>query len=1183
MKTRELFAALAAIASLLVFPIVPIEAQEFRGAILGQVSDPSGAAVPGAKVTVTNEETNIRVAAQTNHEGNYNVPFLLSGRYTVTIEASGFKKAMQNKVIVQVQDKITLNFELEPGAVSDTITITTESPLLQRANADLGQVVDRYFLERLPITGQSPLNLADLAPGVIGGSGGYTGNAQNSITINGGNGNSGGNDVTIDGVPNLSARQGGLAVTVPMADAVQEFKVSTTMFDASLGRSNGGALSLTTRSGGNEFHGSAYYYTRNRALNANSWTSNRLGLSKPATKFHMGGGSFGGPVRFPESIFGPLSYDGRDRTFFFFAFEKVQNVSEIIRQARVPTALERIGDFSQTLSPSGTPLRIFNPFATVVNANGQFVSRAEFSGARISPNLLSPVGVAVLSQYPLPNLAVATRIGLNNWAGSTTLTLNTRNLQLRVDQQISARQRFYARYSALRHYQEPTPNLFPGVSNFPVGGNADVNPDFRRNNSFTADDTITLSPTFVGSLRYGFTRTRIRVPDAAAGLDPSLLKLPAVITNNQFGVGWPVFNLQADGVPTIGGAVRGSANDIHALVGTFSKLRGDHSLKFGVDYRLLRWNEPNPGQQANGNFVFNNTLTRSNPTSSTTGNTSGSAMTSLLLGLPATGQSNMGPSASLALQSHYAGLFLQDDWKVSRKLTVNLGVRWEAETPFTERYDRLPYGFDPNAAVGITVPAVTLPTGEVVNLGAAKGGLLFVNKDGLSRRQGTVDKNNFGPRVGLAYSLNEKTVLRAGYGVFFSSTIINEGTPVALVSFSAITPYQGSTNSDTTVVPGVSLSNPFPNGFVQPTGSNLGLKTELGNNISFIHQNLVQPYVQQWTLNIQRELPLHTLLELAYLGTHSVKLLETFNLNELPDQFFSAANTQTSVTNPFKGILPANSTLGQGDTIRIDRLRRRFPLFNNVNLVGANTGRVQYHAIQASVRKRLSNGLQLVANYSFSKAMQYTGASLVNERHNNRSVAATDFPQIFRVFATYDLPVGRGRAFGGEWPVWLDDVVGGWNATWITRYTSGTALGVTDTRGRPIPIRDPRIEGPVKDRLGDGPINSTTGVRTNPYLDPTAFVSLPNDFTISPEPVRYGWLRGPSVLAHNLTIFKTFSIVEKVKLEIRSEINNVFNSPQFANPINSSGALNLASKATFGVINSAGGSRTFQVGAKLRF
>jgi hypothetical protein len=1177
------FITLAGLLSLLVLTTLPLRAQEFRGSILGQITDTSGAAIPGAKITVTNEETNATVRTQSNQEGNYNVPFLLPGRYTVTIEANGFKKAVQNKVTVQVQDKITLNFSLEPGAVSDTVTVTAESPLLQRANADLGQLVDRQFLERLPITGQSPLNLADLAPGVIGGSGGYTGNGQNDIIINGGNGGTRGNDVNVDGVPNLSARQNGLAVTIPMADAVQEFKVNTTMFDASLGRSNGGSLAVTTRSGTNDYHGSAYYYTRNRALNANSWTNNRLGIPKPATKFNMGGGTFGGPVRLPAKVFGPAGYEGRDRTFFFFAFEKVQNVSAISRQARVPTALERVGDFSQTISTSGTPLRIYNPFSTVVDANGRFVSRAEFPGAKIPQGLLSPVGLAVLSQYPLPNLNVPARLGLENWAGSSTLTTDTKNLQVRIDQQLSARQRLYARYSALRHYQQPTPNFFPGASNFFVNGslsNADVNPDFRRNNSFTVDDTISFTPTFVASLRYGFTRTNIMVPDASAGLDPAILKLPPAIINNQVNVGWPVLNTSADGLPVLGGAIRRSANDIHSVFVTFNKLQGDHAFKFGVDYRLLRWNEPNPGQQANGQFIFNNTLTRSNPTSSTTGTTSGSAMASLLLGLPATtSNSNMGPNASLSLQSYYAGLFFQDDWKVRRNLTLNLGLRWEVETPFTERFNRLAYGFDPNAALGITIPPVTLPGGEVVNLGALKGGLLFVGQGELSRRQGETDWNNFGPRIGLAYSINNKTVLRAGYGIFYSSLAVNEAaTPTTVASFNSRTQYIGSTNSDVTVIPGVSISNPFPNGFVQPTGNTLGIKTELGNSITFVNQHAVLPYVQQWTLNLQRELPWQTLVQVAYVGVHSLKIFENFNLNELPDRFFNSANTQTSVPNPFLGILPATSTRGQGATVTIDRLRRQFPQFDSVNIVAANTGRVQYHALQTSANKRFSGGLQFVASYTFSKAMQFIGSSLINERHNNRSVAATDYPHIFRVFATYDLPVGRGRAFGSNWPRWLDNAIGGWNATWVTRYTSGDALSVSDTRGRPIPVRDPRLSGDVKDRLGDGPINAATGFRINPYLDPTAFISLPSDFSVTPEPVRYGWLRGPSKLGHNLTVFKTFNLVEKVKLELRSEINNIFNSPQFANP-----ATNLASKATFGVINSAGGSRVFQVGAKLKF
>ncbi|HEY2934169.1 MAG TPA: carboxypeptidase-like regulatory domain-containing protein [Acidobacteriota bacterium] len=1149
-----------------------LTAQEFRGSILGRVTDPSGAVVPGAAITIVNEATNVKAEAVSNDEGNYTVPFLLPGRYTVTVELPGFKKAVRSGVVVQVQDKVTLDFALQVGEASESVTVSSESPLLQTANADLGQVVTRDFLERLPITGQSPLNLADMAAGVVAGGGGYTSNSQNDITINGGNGANRGNDVTVDGVPNVSARQNGMAVTIPMADAVQEFKVSTTMFDASQGRSNGGALAFTTRGGTNHLHGAGYYYTRNRRLDANSWTNNRLGLPKPDTKFNMEGGVVGGPVVLPF-------YNGRDRTFFFFGFERVENVRNFTRQSRVPTALERTGDFSQTLAPNGQLLKIYNPFATVLNANGGFVSRPEFPGAKIPQNLLSPIGLAVLAQYPLPNLAnVPVQVGRENWAASSILPVITKNVQARIDQQLGERQKLYVRVSALRHAQFPNPNVIAGASNFPAEGNADVNPDYRRNHSAAVDDTITFSPTLVGSVRYGFTRTSIRVPSASDGLDPTILKLPDIILKNMFAQGWPAFDLgrTSERTPTLGGAPRGSANDIHALLGTFNKLTGAHTLRWGVDYRMLRWNEPNPGQTANGSFTFNKVFTRQNPTSSATETSSGSALASALLGLPASG--NMGANASLALQNHYYGLFFQDDYKVTPRLTINFGLRYEIETPFTERFDRLAYGFDPAAGVGVTLNPIILPSGEVVSPGALKGGLLFVNQGGLSRRQGKTDWNNFGPRVGFAWAVNNKTVVRAGFGIFFSPNAVNGGTPVTTASFNDVTPYVATSNGGATPLPGVTLSSPFPNGFRQHTGSALGARTELGNNITFVNPDRVLPYDQQWKLGIQRELPWQTLMEVAYLGSHFVKNLDrdNFNLNETPDRFFNAGNVNTSIPNPFLGVLPADSNLGQGTTIRINRLRVLYPQFNNVTILGVNSGRVQYHGLQTQVQKRLSDGVTFVANYAYSKLMEFDMESIINPR-GYHTVAATDRPHLFRLFATADLPVGRGRFIGSNLPGWTDAVVGGWSLTWISKYTSGDPLGVTDTRGRPIPLRDPRSSGSTGDHLGDR-LDPVTRVPLNPFIDPSAFASLPDEFSITPEPARYGWLRGPSEWNHNLTLFKAFNLHEDIKLELRSEIAGVFNKPQFGNP-----ATNLANRSTFGMINSARGNRTVQVGAKLRF
>lgn len=1143
---------------------VPLGAQEFRGAILGRITDPSGAVLPGAKIIVLDEQTNVRVEAQSNDEGNYLIPFLLPGRYTVTVEASGFKKAVREKVIVQVQDRIALNFSLELGPTTTSVTVTAESPMLQTANADMGQVVDRHFVDRLPV-GRSPLDYADMAPGVLAeGSGfpGVTSNGQNDITINGGNGDHRGNDVTVDGVPALAPRQLGLAVGVPMSDAVQEFKVQTTMFDASLGRSNGGALAITTRSGTNTYHGSGYYYLQNRALNANSWTNNRVALPKPPLKVRSWGGTFGGPVRLPK-------YNGRDRTFFFFGFERDVNGRSTPALARVPTELERQGDFSQTLAPRGAPLALFDPYSTVLNPQGGFVSRTAFPGARIPSDRLNPAGLAVLALYPRPNLSGGPQLGRPNWAASTNYTTDVQNVQARVDQQISSRQRIFVRFSALDHLQSPTPNFFPGAYFVQPNGTSNINLDNRRQKSLALDDTITFTPTFIGSFRLGYTRLFSKVRMDGDGRDPALLKLPAALIGAQTGGGWPIFDVRADGGAYgtfIGSRPRQSVNDVWALLANLNKLQGNHTFKFGVDYRLIRWNEANPGEQANGQFVFNNTLTRANPLSAATGDTSGSAMASLLLGLPATtSNSRIGAASDLSLQSQYLALFFQDDFKVSRRLTLNLGLRYELETPFTERYNRLLYGFDPNADLKLSVPA----------LGALKGGVLFVNNSGLERRQGQVDGNNFGPRVGFAFSLNDATVLRGGYGIFFSSGVnnVSGGAPSTDPSFGATTPYVGSSNRDVTPLPGVSLGNPFPAGLVRPTGSSLGFLTDLGSVVTFVQPERVLPYVQQWQFGVQRQLPWHALFEVAYVGSHSVRIHEDFNLNEIPDAYLKE---NQSVPNPFLGVLPASSTLGQGSSISANKLRVRFPQFNTVNIQRANTARMLYHALQTRLQKRLSHGLTLVTNYTWSKSLFYRAFSQVNERHY-RTVGPYDRTHLFRLFLTYDLPVGRGRAYGSGWPGWLDKAIGNWSVTWVARYTGGAPLEITDTRGRPIPIRDPQTSGSVQDRLGDR-LDPGTKLPVNPYIDPNAFVRLPDEFTVTPEPPRYSWLRGPGRLAHTLTVFKDITVFERLKMQLRGEVANPFNSPQFDDP-----ATNLASPATFGVITSAGGARSVMLGVKLTF
>lgn len=1140
---------------------ISLFAQEFKGTILGRITDASGAVVPRAQITATNTETNVAVDVQSNSEGNYIAPFLLPGKYKVAVGATGFRQVVRDNIIVQVNDRIALNFSLEVGAVGEVVTVRAESPMLQTASVDLGQVADRAFMDDA-LLNSTVLHLANMAPGVLAGGslgfGGTMGNGQNDIAVNGGNGTQKGNDVTVDGSPALAPRQSGLAVGVPMSESVQEFKIVTTMFDASLGRSNGGALSITTKSGTNEFHGSAFYYTQNEALNANAWENNRVGLPHPLVDMYSFGGTIGGPVRLPK-------YDGRNRTFFFFGIEKDRNGNHAVGRAYVPSAAMRQGDFSKTLSSRGTPLVLYDPLSTVVSEAGVFQSRVAFPNAIIPTQRLNPVGVAALSKLPAPNLDLGrTQINTPNWTADMQFPQVTKNWQLRIDQTLGSKHRLFVRVARPTYLGQPNPPYFAGAYNVPPNGTSNLNTDSRKHGTATVDDTVLFTPTLVGSFRLGYTRiwTYNYMPGDTE--NPADLKLPEAIAAHQIHAAWPVFELSQEGAPFIGSRPRQSVNDIWSFMNNFNKSHGSHAVRFGLDYRMTRWNENNPGTYANGHFVFNNTLTRSNPTQSSTGNTTGSGMASLLLGLPATSSNRgIGFTSPLTLQTHYAGLFLQDDWKVAPKLTLNLGLRFEIETPPTERFDRLLYSFDPTLDLGLTVPGV----------GPLRGGVRFVNDGGVGRRQGVVDKNNFGPRVGLAYSPARNSVVRAGYGIFYSSDVNHVNAPTTDGAFGAITQYVGSTGSDTMPIAGVSLSNPFPNGYVQPTAKSLGKLTDLGSTVTFVNPNRVLPYVQQWQFSFQRQFPMQVLGEVAYVGMHSVKLFENLSLNEISDA--QLGNT-VNIPNPFRGILPAVSTLGQGSTIRGTQLTKLYPQLNTVTMQRNNDGRVLYHSLQTRLQKRFSNGLQLVANYTYSKSLQYLQTSVVNIRHNNRTVSAIDIPHMANVFLTYQMPFGHGRAWGRNWSRWLDSVAGGWTMAFTTHYQSGDALTVTDTNGTPIPVGNPNTPGGVKDRLGDR-FDPQTKLPLNPYFNREVWTHIA-DFKVSPEPALWSWLRGPSQWSQTITLNKTITITERWKLELRALANSPFNHPSFDNP-----ETNLASPATFGVITGASGTRTVTFGGKLRF
>jgi hypothetical protein len=643
--------------------------------------------------------------------------------------------------------------------------------------------------------------------------------------------------------------------------------------------------------------------------------------------------------------------------------------------------------------------------------------------------------------------------------------------------------------------------------------------------------------------------------------DPSALSLSDVILQNQATKSFPRFEL-GESFATLGAAQSEDNYYTHAVLATFNKVAGKHALKFGADYRLSRWNLLAPGAAQSGTFMFTPVFTQANPFVPTSADTSGSGLASLLLGVPATG--SLGFNSPLSLQNHYLALFVQEDWKVRPNLTVNFGLRYDFETPYTERYDRAGYGFDSVTPSPVAVPGLDL-----------RGGILFAGLGDNPRREGDLDLNNFAPRFGFALSLGSKTVLRGGYGLFYGSQAYNSGFDGSVGTFSAVTSYVGTIDSGAT--PFTTLASPFPSGIRQPEGTVNGLVARYGDSLTFFDQHRVNPYNQQWQLGLQREFPGQILVEAAYMGMLSLKQLETFNLSEKPDsynQFGTAENSR--VPNPFLGVLDATSPLGQGATIVQRQLWLLYPQFTTLRVEGANTGRASYHALQLRVEKRFSQGFNFLWTYTNSKLIDNHTTSLVNTRPY-RGISTLDRPQVMRLASMYELPFGPGKPIGGSTTgVWAR-LLEGWSLSGYLNLASGEPLGISHANGRPLRARNPAKSGSVSDRLGDQ-VDPATRRVLNPYFDIDAFTPLPSIYVVSPEVPFLDELRGPGAKSLNLALFKNVTVWERMKLQVRMEATGVTNTPNFANP-----NTNMSQPATFGVIRSAGGSRSIQVGARLVF
>ncbi|MDQ6707989.1 MAG: TonB-dependent receptor, partial [Acidobacteriota bacterium] len=854
-------------------------AQTHTATVRGIVTDHSGAVIGGAAVHLKNLDQNRDALSTTNQNGEYVFVQAQPGAYSLSVEAPGFKIYQRHGLLLEVAQVAEIDVTMELGAVTESIEITAQAPLLESASSTLGEVVNSKTAEDLPLNGRNSLQLVALTPGINTTRSFRTANTSDgsiaavAFSANGGRNVS--NEIMLDGSPQVVMGYNQPAY-VPTPDALQEFKVQTNNLSAEYGRTGGAVVNLVHRSGTKDFHGVLYEFLRNDALDANGFFNNKAGKEKAPFRYNQYGFTAGGPLT-----------KSRNSTFFFVNWEGIREINPGDSTFTVPTLKMRQGDFTET----GTT--IYDP--TTVNAAGV---RQPFPGNVIPSNRFNPVATKILSYYPEPNLPGIS----NNFFSQQGTRRASANVSTKIDRRISDRQNLFGRFS-WNNFDTNLANHFGNVAspNFGIDGG--------RNHSLTLDDTY-LAGGWVLHGNFGYAYAANPRNSAVTDFDLTTLGLPAALKNAaQFQI-FPRIDLA--GQASLGGDptfVIGNRFDTATWSADATRLIRAHTVKFGGTYRLNRVSNFRPNAPA-GLYSFNESFTRDSINS----NRGGHTVASMLLGLLSGGRMQYEPA--LADEVRYGGVYLQDDWRVNGRLTLNLGLRWDTDRPLTERFNRTSW-FDFNAPLPIQVPGV----------GPLHGGLVFAGRDGHPRGNKNPDNNNFAPRIGIAYKLTDHLVLRSGFGVFYNPTTgIGPGTAsTGALSFNAVTNITSSIDGGRT--PFTTLSNPFPDGLNKPTNGNDGLLTFLGQNIDAQVRSDRVPYSMQWNFNTQYELPGEMLLDAAYAGNAGVRLQAQAQINQLPDRYLALGDDLNKpVVNPFFGFLPATSSLGQ-PTITRGQLLRPYPQF----------------------------------------------------------------------------------------------------------------------------------------------------------------------------------------------------------------------------------------------------------------
>ncbi|MFB3920549.1 MAG: TonB-dependent receptor domain-containing protein [Terriglobia bacterium] len=1127
-------------------------AQTFTATLTGVVSDPQGAVVPGVTVQIKNQATSDIRESTTGPDGGYVFSNLLPGTYEISVAAQGFKTFLQRNITLLASRSAELNIKLEIGQLAQSVEVTGTAVLVDTKTANDMSTLTSTMVAELPNNTLSPLNFVFALAGTVPAPGGmYSPDGTidqnfNSFSLQGSRALS--TQILMDGAPGTAGDWGAVQAS-PLVGSVQEMQVISNTYDAQYGKAGGGIVTLVSKSGTSKLHGTAYDFVRSENLDATSWWSNKNvpnwcpdataecnRQKKGEFKRQQFGGNLGGPIWESKHL------------YFFGAYEGLRQPYSGSSTMRVPTALERQGDFSETYNYDGSLAVIYNPFSTVEDPlNPGVYLRTAFdptcegvmypdtcAGNRIPSTLLDPVGQRVLDLYPEATSRGLGPEGRENWGGSSPGRITNDKIEARVDWARSEKHRMFGRWTQRLRQNNSGLCYFCNGADGALDGTV---PAKNMGFHFTLDNTFTPTPNWVVSVLLGLSYAKEQQIAAALGkltaadigLDPGLFHAAII----------PAFSIDGlTGIGTqFGQKVRQFPRYDNSLQVNVTKEHGAHTFKFGwMGEQIL----VNNVDRFSGNFGFGRGMT-SGPIASTDDPSlmTGSGIASLLMGSASSGNTQF--NIDVAGSTRYYGAYFLDTWRVNRKLTLMLGARYEIQPGMTERFNRLSY-FNQDIAN---------PLGDEIGM-PLRGGIQFASAS--DRRGWITDKSDFAPRIGISWQPREKMVVRAGFGIFYVPT-------TAMITFDQPGQHMGF-STDTQMVPSVGgggliplnlLSDPYPDGLSQPTGSSGGLMTGIGGSPGQIWPWEPHPtgYKQNFSVDFQYELGPGTVLEVGYAGFRARKLMwgnPGLNANQLNPEYLSLGSAlDEQVDNPFYGHVPEGTFLS-GPTIARHRLLRAFPQFDSLNWTRSWVGaRANYDALNVKFTRQFRGGLTLLSTYQWSKTKDdasedYLGWATDNQwrdyfnRKQEYSISSHDMPQSFVTAMVYELPFGHGKKWGNNWPGAANHVLGGWQTSSIIRFTSGLPILAVPSGG----MGDYGFSWGYMNLVGDPCLGNRTPER---WFNTEAF-AYPDWYTLGDAPRMLDCMRDQGTKNVDFSLAKSFK-AEAFKIQFRADFLNFFNTPQF--------------------------------------